>query len=122
MISQGGAVPFGPGHQGKKEIHMFTKTVGLNIKGYVIKLGILVEKLPPVTYIAAVMAPDEYAEESFETAEAAIHWAQSRATWKTAIDGIPRHYQVRWFRGEERGMVEVADVHQAMVVHVERLV
>ena len=99
---------------------MFKKTVGLNIRGYVLKLGVLFEKLPKTHYIATVEGPEEFAEERFETADAAITWAKSRASWKTGIDGIDRRIRVLWFRGDERGVLEVADVRLVQVVHIDR--
>jgi hypothetical protein len=116
--SKGIAVSFGPVHEGLKEKFMFRKTIGIAIKGYVFKAGFLIEKLPQLTYIAMVECPGEFAEETFDSAEAAIHWAQSRATWKTGIDGIEREIIVRWYRGEESGVLTRQFVEAVQVVQV----
>lgn len=118
MESKGKAVFFGPVHEGQKEKFMFKKSFGIAIKGYVFKAGFLVEKLPSVTYIAMVECPGEFAEETFDSAEAAIHWAESRATWKTGIDGIDREIIVRWYRGDESGVLTRRFVEAVQVVQV----
>lgn len=100
---------------------MFRKSFGLNIRGFVFKVGFLVEKLPEVHFIASVMEPNDYDEERFDTAEAARHWAQSRCTWKTGIDGIERQYTIRWYRGEETDVVESCIVESARVVLINRV-
>lgn len=100
---------------------MFRKSIGINIRGFVFKVGVLVEKLPPVTYLAMVDGPNEFAEETFDSADAALTWAQSRATWKTGIDGQTREIIIRWYQGEETGVLYRSFVEPLEVVVISRV-
>lgn len=115
------ANPFGPDRVGLKEIHMFKKTLGFVTKGFVFKFGLLVERVPKSSFVAAVCGPEEFAEEKFETFEAALHWAESRATWKTGADAIDREIWIWQKRWNEEVCVYRAEVLAVQTVVVSRV-
>lgn len=100
---------------------MFKKTLGLVIRGFVLKFGVLVEKVPESQFVAAVCGPGEFAEERFETFEAALHWAKSRATWKTGLDAIQREIWIWSRRWDEEVCVYRAEVQAVQTVVVSRV-
>lgn len=100
---------------------MIRKTIGFNIKGYVLKVGLLIEKLPKASFLATVTCPGHYKSEQFDDFDAALHWAQSTATWGTGQDGIEREMRVVFLRGEECECVYRAIAEPTQVVLINRV-
>lgn len=100
---------------------MFKKSLGFATKGFVFKFGVLFERVPQASFVAAVCGPEEFAEEKFETFEAALQWAQSRATWKTGVDASDREIWIWQKRWDEEVCVYRAEVQAVQTVVVSRV-
>lgn len=114
-------VPFGPDDGHLRRFNMIRKTIGFNIKGYVLKVGFLIEKLPKASFLATVTCPGHYKAEPFDDVHAAIHWAQSTATWETGTDGIEREMRVVFLRNDECEVVYRAFAEPSQVVLINRV-
>lgn len=93
----------------------------MKVKSKWFQVGKLVAKfsfsLAKPYYVAAVDGFGEFSEERFDTYEAALFWAKSRAQWKTGADGNEREVLIwRHWEGMEESILIHREIFEQITV------